>query len=309
MLKERIFVAGGTGLVGANLVNELKKKNINYFASYYKKKIINKNYKFYNFENFSDCLKATKNIDTLFILAVKGSGILNLKKNFFSHLKSNFLIRYNLLEASRINKVKKILWISSSTVYQPSKKKIKEKNIDLNIEPYQIYKGTGWLYRYLEKLFLYYKEEYKMNIRILRTTSIYGPNDNFDQLYSHVVPALIRKALKKKKFIVLGDKKIVRDFVYVKDLVKALIMIKNSKKKFDIINFSSEKGITIQALSEKIAKLTNVKKIYFSIDKKNSSAPYRVLSNVFFNSVFKNFKRTSLDHGLAETIKWYKKKK
>ena len=60
------------------------------------------------------------------------------------------MLRSNILKSCKINRVKNIIWVSSSTVYQPSKKKIKEKNLDLNKNPYEIYYGTG-LYRYLER--------------------------------------------------------------------------------------------------------------------------------------------------------------
>ena len=77
-MKKKIFIAGGSGLVGYNLFQELEKKNYIVKSSYNKKKIKKKNFKFCNFENFDDCLRATRNIDILYILAVKGSGILNV---------------------------------------------------------------------------------------------------------------------------------------------------------------------------------------------------------------------------------------
>jgi len=308
-MKKKIFIAGGTGLVGLNLFNELKKKNYAINSNYYSKKIIKKNFKFYNFENFNDCLKATKKVNVLYILAVKGAGIINLKKNFFNQTRANFLIRYNLLEASRINKVDKIIWVSSSTVYQPKRSKVKEKELNLNSEPYEIYRGTGWLYRYLEKLFIYYRDEFKMNINIIRTSSIYGPYDNFDFEKSHVTPALIKKAVDKKKLIVLGDKKVVRDFVFVKDLVKAILLISSSRKIKKIINFSSGHPTTIYTLANKIAKHTKISKIIFKNNKLKSSAPYRVLDNKEFNKLFPKFKRTKLDDGLIDTIKWYNRNK
>ena len=137
----------------------------------------------------------------------------------------------DLLDQINCNKVKNIVWVSSSTIYQPSNKKIKENNLNLNIDPYPIYQGVGWVYRYLEKLFLYYKKTEKMNIKIIRTSSIYGPFDNFDDNKSHVIPALIKKVFLRKKYLeVWGNKKIVRDFVYVEDLVNTMLRITFNKK-------------------------------------------------------------------------------
>ena len=128
-----------------------------------------------------------------------------MKKNFDDNINYNFLIRSNLLKSCVANKVKKVLWVSSSTVYQPSKIKIKEKDLNLNIDPYDIYLGTGWLYRYLEKLCLFYNQSKKMDIKIIRTSSIYGPYDNFDDNKSHVIPALIKKSFNSKKILKFGE--------------------------------------------------------------------------------------------------------
>ena len=152
---KKILIAGGSGLVGTNLFLRLIKLSKNVTASYFSKiqiKKYKKFYKKYDFTKKKDCLKATKNKEIVFITAVNASGILNMKKNFFDNINENFLIRSNLLESCVINKVKKVMWVSSSTVYQPYYKPITEKQLDLRFNPYEIYLGNGWLYRYLEKL-------------------------------------------------------------------------------------------------------------------------------------------------------------
>ena len=86
---------------------------------------------------------------------------------------------------------------------------------------------------------MYYLESLNMNIKIIRTSSIYGPFDNFDMNTSHVVPALIKKALSKKYLEVLGDPSVTRDFVYAEDLAKACILLSNHKFK-GIVNLVQE---------------------------------------------------------------------
>jgi len=307
MKNKKILVAGGSGLLGSNITNllvELKANVISSFNSKYhnKKKRF---YKKFDFLKIKDCIKATKKKDIVFIVAVKGSGILNLKKNFFKNNLDNIRIRINLLEACKINKVKSIVWVSSSTVYQPLYKPIKEKDINLDIKPYKIYSGVGSTYRYLENIFMYYLESFNMNIKIIRTSSIYGPYDNFDINTSHVVPALIKKALSKKKYLdVLGDPSVTRDFVYAEDLAKACIFLSMHKFK-GIINFSSGAPLTIRQLAKKIIKVLKINKKIKFVSKSKSSAKYRVLDNSKFNKLFKYFKRTNLKDGLHETIKWY----
>ena len=258
---KKIFVAGGSGLVGFNLVKKLKHLNYNVKASYNTQKINNSIFKKYDFLKLKDCLKATKNKDIVYICAVKGSGIKNLENNYFNENINNLKIRLNLLESCRINKVKKIIWVSSSTVYQPKNKPISEKEIDFNLNPYDIYMGVGWSYRYIEKVAEYYQNKFKMNISIIRTTSIYGPYDNFDIERSHVIPALIVKCLDKSKNLkVWGNKNVVRDFVYVGDLVDAIIKIIDTKKMREPINFSSGEATSILKLAELILNICGKKK-------------------------------------------------
>ena len=309
---KKIFIAGGSGLVGTNLLIKLINMSKDVKASY-NRNIQNKKYKkYYNKYNvikYEDCLKATKNKDIVFITAVKGSGILNMKKNFDDNINDNFLIRSNLLKSCVANKVTKVLWISSSTVYQPSKIKIKENDLNLNKDPYDIYLGTGWLYRYLEKLCSFYNLSKKMDIKVIRTSSIYGPYDNFDDKKSHVIPALIKKSLNSQKNLeVWGNPSVVRDFVFVDDLIDAMINFIPKKTK-QILNFSSGSSTSIKLLAKTILKISGTnKKITYKF-KNRSSAIYRVLNNNNYNKKIKKLKRTTLEDGLKKTFEWMRKNK
>ncbi len=309
LINKNILVAGGSGLLGANITDLLIKSKANVVSSYYQKKFKfnKKHYKKFDFLNMNDCLKATKKKEIVFIVAVRASGMLNIKENFFKQNLNNLKLRINLLEACKINKVKSIVWVSSSTVYQPLKRPIKENEINYNLQPYEIYLGVGSAYRYLEETFMNYLKNFKMNIKIIRTASIYGPFDNFNLKTSHVIPALIKKSLSKDKSLrVLGDPSVTRDFVYVKDLAMACIFLSRHKFK-GIVNFSAGKPTSIKKLSKKILNIIGSQKKIQFINKKKSSAKYRVLDNAKFGNLFKKFKRTKLEHGLLETINWYLK--
>jgi GDP-L-fucose synthase len=307
-LKKKILVAGGTGLLGSEITRILsKKKNIILLSSFYKKKpgdILKKKYKKFNFLDFRDCLKATKKQDTVFICCVKSGGVKYLKNNPIRNLIENIKLRSNLFEACLVNKVKKVVWVSSSTVYQPSKQPLEEKNLNLNLCPYDEYLITGNSYRFLESIVKFYLKK-NLNISIIRTTSIYGPRDNFDNETSHVVPALMKKIIKtKKNFIdVWGSPKVVRDFVYVNDLARACIQI-SKRSKTHVINFSSGKSTNIETLIKLLIKICNVK-LNYKFNFELSSANYRVLNNKLFDKLFPNFKRTDLKNGLKKTLDWY----
>ncbi len=307
-MKNNIFIAGGVGLVGANLAMLHYQKKINFTASYYHTKppkILKKNYKKFNFLNFKDCLKSTKGKNIVYICAVRGANVKGMKNDPMKNTNENLIMRINLLRACCINKVKKIIWVSSSTLYQKYNKPIKENDLDLNKSPHDIYRITGSIYRYIESLIEYFRVIHKMNISVIRTTSIYGPFDNFDPKFSHVVPGLIKKFLTSKKVIVWGDKNVVRDFVYVKDLTRIMLEASSFKKGLTF-NYSYGAGVSIKELVLLLKEILNSKKKIFFPNKKLSSVKYRVLSNSYINKKKLKFKRTNLKKGLEETISWYK---
>ena len=147
-----------------------------------------------------------------------------------------------------------------------------------------------------------------MDIKVIRTASIYGPYDNFDPLKSHVIPALIKKVLNKGTILkVWGDKNVVRDFVYIKDLVETILKIVQLNRINKPINFSSGKGTKIKELVNLILKVSeNEKKIIYHNSNK-SSASYRVLDNTAINKKIKKLVRTNLVDGIYKTISWYKR--
>lgn len=165
--------------------------------------------------------------------------------------------------------------------------------------------ATGWVYRYIEQVVSLYTGHYKMKISVIRTTSIYGPYDNFNIKYSHVVPALIAKFSKKKKVNVWGNLEVIRDFVYAEDLAKAILLLSNNKNNL-VLNFSSGKGVNIKKLSLYLSKIFDGKKFINNLNSP-SSVNYRVLDNSAFNKIFKNFKRTNIYEGLKKTVDWYLK--
>ena len=103
----------------------------------------------------------------------------------------------------------------------------------------------------------------------------------------------------------MGDKKVIRDFIYVEDLVLAIIKLIKSNKKIKPINFSSGREMSIEKLSKLILLLCQRKSEIVFNNKNLSSAKYRVLNNYLFDKTFGKIKRTSIKDGLKKTINWY----
>lgn len=309
--KKKIFIAGASGMVGTYLIEQLLKKKFLVTGSYNNNhpKINKKYFKKYNFKDFNSCLKATKNVNTLYLLTMVSEGVLGLKNKDIDFVLQSLKINLNLIEAALKNRVKKIIFLSSSTIYQPYNKPIPEKMLDLNLDPYEIYLGIGWYYRYLEKFLIFLNKKKSIDVKIIRTSAVYGEYDSINLKKSRVIPSLIMRMLKsknKENFEVWGNPNIVRDFVYVGDVVK--VLINSMKKNFPTgpLNFSYGKEIKIKDLAKEINLQVGRKlKLIFN-SKQASSANYRVLLNKRLMNL--NLRKTDIKNGLKKTIKWYKSK-
>lgn len=309
MKNRNVLVAGGTGLVGSNLTLSIKEAGANIISTFFSKKptISQEIYKHFDFTKFKDCMEATKDMDYVFICATITSGVKLRKEYPTAFILPNLQIYSGLLEACSRNKVQKVILISSSTVYHETSHPVSENDFDLNKAPYDLFFGIGWLNRYLEQMAKLYYREHNLKIGIVRASYIYGPHDNFDDEKSHVVPALIKRALNKDvPYIVWGTGHTVRDFIYVRDLIDDLIEVFSSYCVCDPINVGSGKGMTIREAVKDILEVCghNVNPKYDST--KPESIPYRVLNVDKFNSYFGKKKRTAFKEGIENTVNWYK---
>jgi GDP-L-fucose synthase len=223
------LIAGGAGLLGINLTRRLAAMNVTVESSYYHRPPpaeLVQFYQRYDFNDYQDCLRATQGKDRVIICAVQASGVQGMRQSPTATILPNLAIHAGLFEACRQNRVSQVIWISSSTVYQEAFYPIREDQLDLNQQPYPLYQGVGWVYRYLEELARCYTVKADMPIGVIRTTNIYGPYDRFDDQKSHVIPALIKRAVRKENpYVVWGNGNTVRDFVFVEDLVEAVLKV------------------------------------------------------------------------------------
>jgi len=129
-----------------------------------------------------------------------------------------------------------------------------------------------------------YNNQYKTNYKILMPTNTFGPNDNYDKLNSHFIPALIRKIHeikdnKKKQLIVWGNGLAKREILYVDDLAEACVYFMNKKVKETLINIGSGKDFTIKQYAQLMLNILipkNKIKIGFDLSKPNGT-PRKVL--------------------------------
>ena len=185
--KSKIFVAGHNGLVGSAIVRKLKEKGY--------KKILTVNRKILDLTNQKKVFNFLKKNKPkfIFIAAAKVGGIYSNSKYKADFIFSNLSIQNNLIQGAYLNKINNLIFLGSSCVYPRNcKQPIKEEYImsgklEKTNDAYAVAKIAGI------KMCESYNEQYKTNYKCLMPTNTFGPNDNYDELNSHFLPALIKK--------------------------------------------------------------------------------------------------------------------
>jgi GDP-L-fucose synthase len=156
-----------------------------------------------------------------------------------------------------------------------------------------------------------YRQQYGFNSLFLLPVNLYGPGDNFDPASSHVIPALIKKALEAKEagsheMMVWGDGSPTREFLYVDDAAEGILLAAERYNDSEPVNLGSFHEISIRDLTELIANLTGFEgQITFDPSKPNGQ-PRRKLEVSSARERFGFEARTSFRDGLRQTIEWYR---
>ena len=249
--KNKIFVAGHKGLVGSAIIRCLIKNK--YKNIHFKKR---KELNLLDQDKVFKYLKKNK-FDYIFIAAAKVGGI-----NANNTLRANFIyenlqIQNNLIHGAFLSGTKHLIFLGSSCIYpkhsaQPIKEEYLLSNkLEYTNEPYAIAKISGI------KMCEAYNYQYGTNYKCLMPTNTFGPNDNYDLLNSHFIPAIIRKVIEakknyKKKINLWGNGKAKREIIYVDDIAEACIYFIGKKTKKSLINIGSGYELNIKEFANKI---------------------------------------------------------
>ena len=314
IIKNKILVTGGLGVLGNQLIDLLCQDKRNQVFLLDHKKNINR-LKRTTFKNkvtfiggdFIDLNKIKSLIlrhgfKVIFHLGAV-TQVINAYESPMKTFKTNIEGTINILEAIRlINKKILFIYASSDKAYGELVSKSYKENHQLKgIYPYDVSKSASDLVAQS------YSKTYDLKVGIIRSGNIYGPADyNLERL----IPGIIINTLRNKKTIIRSNGKLIRDYIYVHDVAKAYIMLmkkmfKNTKKLF-IYNIGSKHNLTALIMLDKIQKLMK-KKINPVI--KNISKVEIKEQKLNYQKAFKELKwkpRANLEESLKETIKWYK---
>tara|TARA_B100000674_G_scaffold230155_1_gene189268 strand:+ start:158 stop:1096 length:939 start_codon:yes stop_codon:yes gene_type:complete len=304
----KIYIAGHTGLVGSAILRKLKEKGYKNIIFSDKKKLdLTNQSKVYKF------LKKNKP-KFIFICAAKVGGILSNKNYKADFITQNILIQTNLINGAFLAGVKDLIFLGSSCVYpKNSKQPIKETyllsgKLEETNDAYAIAKIAGL------KMCESFNEQYKLNYKCLMPTNTFGPNDNYDSINSHFIPAIIKKVhdLKisnRSQLNVWGDGKPKREVIYVDDIADACIYFMKKKTKHFLINIGTGKDYSINYYVNLITKLILNKKIKIKYDKSKPNGVYRKVMDVSLAKKYGWKSKIKVHDAILETYKSFKRER
>ena len=306
---KNVVVTGGSGFVGTNMVLELLNRGANVRTSTHKRPMQIQDDRIELLENidltkFDDAMTLIDGADIVIHCAGDILHPSTVATDFQVGL-SHINIITNILEASYKHGVKHFLEINSSTVYPHREYAVSEDEFWAE-EPYISYYGYGWMRRYREKLMEHTSHLTDMHIGIARGTAIFGPHDNFDLKTCHVIPALIKRCLSgEDPFVVWGSPDVVRDFLYVKDVVKGCLLVLEKGESMKPYNVGYGTTVNIGDIVNTILKVTGKTPDVQWDNSKPTTIPFRSCSTERIETELRFKPDYTFEQGMKETIEWY----
>lgn len=301
---KRVLVTGGAGFLGAHVVEKLVQRGVD------TKSIIVPRRATQDLRDWDVCLAVSAEIDIVIHLAARVGGIGYNLAHPAELFYDNLMMGVQLMEAGWRNGVQKFVTVGTACAY-PKHTPVPFRETDLwNGYPEE----TNAPYAIAKKALLVggqaYRQQHNFNAIYLLLVNLYGPRDNFDLEGSHVIPALIRKSLEAKErgddhIVVWGDGSPTREFLYVEDAAKGIVLAAEHYNRSDPVNLGSAFEISIKDLLGIITRLSGFEgNIVWDTTKPNGQ-PRRKLDTSHAKQEFGFQAQTPFEDGLQRTIDWY----
>ena len=298
------LVTGGTGMIGREIAMLLANAGANVRVVSLDKVIIHKSVEhvYGDLTDFDFCKEQTRDMDCVFHVAgIKGSIKVTVDNpaSFFVPL---LMFNTNVLEASRINKVPKLVYTSSIGAYSAAEVFIESEEEDQG-PPMDMY--PGWAKRMAEMQIQAYRTQYDLkDYSIVRPCNVYGPGDNFDPENAMVIPTLMSRIYNgEDPVVVWGDGSAIRDFAYTRDVAEGTILALHHGTGGRYVNLGSGVGISIKELVETLHSFLGFN--YQFDTSKPSGFPRRIMDVSLAKDLIDYNPSTTLRDGLESTWKWF----
>ncbi|MBI5252576.1 MAG: GDP-L-fucose synthase [Desulfomonile tiedjei] len=297
----RIYVAGHTGMVGSAICRKLSQHGYSTVRP-------NSRVDLRDQKQTMDLFSQLKP-DWVFLAAAKVGGIYANMTYPAEFIYDNSMIQSNVIHASYVHKVKKLLFLGSSCIYpKDAPQPFKEEHflcgyLEKSNEPYAVSKIAGII------MCQSYNRQYGTNFISIMPANLYGPEDRFNLANSHVLPAILRKIHEGKRtgaeeVEIWGTGTPRREFLYVDDLADACLFLMNNYNSSEIINVGAGDDVTIKEIAYLIKDVAGYEgQFKFNVDMPDGMARKLLDSSRLTNIGWKP--SVPLRKGLELTYKWF----
>ena len=252
--ESKIYVAGHRGMVGSAIVRKLTSLGYTNLLTRTSAELDLRNQ-----QQVADFFEVEKP-EYVFLAAAKVGGIVANSTYRADFLYENLAIQNNIIHGSYLNKVKKLMFLGSSCIYpklapQPLKESyLLSGYLEQTNEPYAIAKIAGI------KMCEAYRAQYGCNFISVMPTNLYGTNDNYDLVNSHVLPAMIRKFHEAKdkgasEMTLWGTGSPMREFLHADDLAEACLFLMENYNDSELVNIGTGEDVTINNLAALVKQI------------------------------------------------------
>jgi len=308
LTQQRIVVTGGAGFLGRALRAELSRAGVPDEA------VLIPLHKDFELTDAGDVARMYEQMrpTLVFHLAAEVGGIGANRENPGRFFYANMAMGLHLIEQARLAGLQKFIQLGTVCAY-PKFTPVPFREDDLWAGyPEETNAPYGVAKKALCVMLQSYREQYGFNGIYLLPVNLYGPHDDFDLASSHVIPALIRKFVEAqdrgdKHVEVWGTGSASREFLYVDDCARGLVLAAERYEGADPVNLGSGLEITIRDLAEKIQSLVGYEGELVWDGEKPDGQPRRCLDTTRAERSFGFRAEMGFDEGLRRTIDWYRR--
>ena len=305
---KKLLICGGSGFIGRNCVEHFTKLGgyeitATYFSENKYKPIEGVKYIRVDLRNEDEVKEITKGQDIIIQAAATTTGSKDVIERPYIHVTDNAVMNSWLFREAHLNKVKHLIFLSCTVMYQPNDFPQKESDWSADDEIYSNYFGVGHMKVFSENMCDFYSRLGNTKFTAIRHSNVYGPYDKFDLDKCHVVPAFINKVINADKVLdVWGDGSAKRDVIYIIEKI-----IDKQTAPYELLNCGAGKALSIKELADAIMSV-NSKELTLKYDKtKPNISTVIMLDCDKAKDILGWSPKIGIEEGIKRTSEWYKK--